>query len=124
MDMMVLPTLREGFPNAVLEAAASGLPVITTLATGARDAVIPEVTGLLVPPGYPDAISEAILQLLHDEPRRHRMGVAARQWVMERFSEDRVMSLTADLYSELMNTSARSLLASAAPADAALAEAE
>jgi glycosyltransferase involved in cell wall biosynthesis len=124
MDMMVLPTLREGFPNAVLEAAASGLPVITTLATGARDAVIPEVTGLLVPLGYPDALSEAILQLLHDEPRRRRMGVAARQWVMERFSEDRVMSLTADLYSELMNTSARSLLASAAPADAALAEAE
>jgi glycosyltransferase involved in cell wall biosynthesis len=124
MDMMVLPTLREGFPNAVLEASASGLPVITTLATGARDAVIPEVTGLLVPPGYPDAISEAILQLLHDEPRRRRMGIAARQWVMERFSEDRVMSLTAELYRELINASARSVLAGAAPADAALAEAE
>jgi glycosyltransferase involved in cell wall biosynthesis len=119
MDMMVLPTLREGFPNAVLEAAASGLPVITTLATGARDAVIPEVTGLLVPPGYPDAICEAILELLGDEPRRHTMGAAARRWVMERFSEERVMSLTAELYRELMNANAESV-----PVDAALAKAE
>ncbi len=47
---MVLPTWREGLPNAVLEAASSGVPVITTLATGSRDAVVPEVTGLLVPP--------------------------------------------------------------------------
>ncbi len=119
MDMMVLPTLREGFPNAALEAASSGLSVITTLATGARDAVIPEVTGLLVPPGYPEAICEAILQLLGSEPRRRTMGVAARRWAIERFSEERVMSLTAVLYRELMNANA-----GMAPADAALAEAE
>ena len=56
MDVMVLPTWREGFPNAVLEAQASGIPVITTESTGARDAVVAEVTGLLIPPGYPDAI--------------------------------------------------------------------
>ena len=40
MDMMVLPTWREGFPNVVLEAAATGIPVITTLSTGSRDAVV------------------------------------------------------------------------------------
>jgi glycosyltransferase involved in cell wall biosynthesis len=119
MDMMVLPTRREGFPNAALEAAASGVPVITTLATGARDAVIPEVTGLLIPPGYPEAISEAILQLLGDVPRRHAMGAAARRWVMERFSEERVMSLTVALYRELMNAHVEM-----APADTALVEAE
>lgn len=98
MDLMALPTWREGFPNAVLEAAASGVPVITTLATGARDAVIPEVTGLLIPPGYPEAICEAILSLLADTPRRSAMGVAARRWAMERFSEERVMRLTVRLY--------------------------
>ncbi len=119
MDMMVLPTRREGFPNAALEAASSGLPVITTLATGARDAVIPEVTGLLVPPGYPEAISEAILQLLGDQVRRHKMGAAARQWVVDRFSEERVMSLTVALYRELMSGATEM-----APAEAALAEAE
>jgi len=45
MDLMVLPTWREGFPNVVLEAAASGIPVITTIATGSRRLVVPEVTG-------------------------------------------------------------------------------
>ena len=115
MDMMVLPTLREGFPNAALEAASSGLPVITTLATGARDAVIPEVTGLQVPPGYPEAICEAILQLLSDEPRRRTMGAAARRWAIDRFSEERVMSLTVALYRELMTADA-----GVAPNEAAL----
>ncbi|MGA2249744.1 glycosyltransferase [Terracidiphilus sp.] len=119
MDMMVLPTLREGFPNAVLEAAASGLPVITTLATGARDAVIPEVTGLLVPPGYPEAICEAILQLIGDEPRRRTMGTAARRWAIDRFSEERVMSLTVALYREIMSADAGIV-----PSEAALAEIE
>ena len=119
MDMMVLPTLREGFPNAALEAAASGLPVITTLATGARDAVIPEVTGLLVPPGYPEAICEAVVQLLGDEPRRRAMGAAARRWAIERFSEERVMRLTVALYRGLMQAEA-----GMTPGDAALAEAE
>ena len=80
MDVMVLPTWREGFPNVVLEAAASGIPVVTTLCTGSRDSVVPEVTGLLIPPGYPEAISEAVLKLLRDPQRRRRMGVAARAW--------------------------------------------
>ena len=45
MDLMVLPSLREGFPNVVLEAAASGIPVITTDVTGARDSIVPGKTG-------------------------------------------------------------------------------
>lgn len=50
MDLLVLPSWREGFPNAVLEAAASGVPVVAAACTGSRDTVVPEVTGLLVPP--------------------------------------------------------------------------
>lgn len=53
MDVMVLPSLREGFPNVVLEAAASGIPVVTTDVTGARDSVVPGETGLLIPPESP-----------------------------------------------------------------------
>jgi glycosyltransferase involved in cell wall biosynthesis len=98
MDLMVLPTWREGFPNAILEAAATGIPVITTLSTGARDAVVPEVTGLLIPPGYPEAIVEAVLNLLRDPERRISMGRAARAWVTEHYSEERVLGLTADYY--------------------------
>ena len=102
MDVMVLPTWREGFPNVVLEAAASGIPVVTTLCTGSRDAVVPEVTGLLIPPGYPVAICEAVLQLLRNPARRSRMGKAARAWVLENYVKDRILGLTVICYKNLL----------------------
>jgi len=107
MDLMVLPTWREGFPNAVLEAAATGIPVITTLCTGSRDSVIPEVTGLLIPPGYPEAISEAVLKLLMDRERRLCMGAAARKWVFENYTNDRVLRLLTDFYKSLLEETPR-----------------
>ncbi|MGB8029323.1 MAG: glycosyltransferase family 4 protein [Terracidiphilus sp.] len=102
MDLMVLPTWREGFPNAVLEAAATGIPVVTTESTGARDAVVAEVTGLLIPPGYPQAIVEAVVKLLRDPERRFHMGRVARAWVTEHYSEERVLGLTANYYLSLL----------------------
>jgi glycosyltransferase involved in cell wall biosynthesis len=101
MDLMVLPSWREGFPNAVLEAGATGIPVVTTQSTGARDSVLPEVTGLLIPPGYPEAIVESVLKLLRDPERRDRMGRAARSWIVENFQQERVLGLTANYYSSL-----------------------
>jgi glycosyltransferase involved in cell wall biosynthesis len=102
MDVMVLPTWREGFPNVVLEAAASGVPVVTTLCTGSRDAVVPEVTGLLIPPGYPVAIRESVLQLLRNPERRGRMGLAARAWVLDHYVNGYVLGLTVNYYRSLM----------------------
>ncbi len=101
MDVMVLPTWREGFPNVVLEAAASGIPVVTTLCTGSRDSVVPEVTGLLIPPGYPAAIREAVLQLLGNPKRCCRMGKAARAWVLKNYVKGRVLGLTVHCYISL-----------------------
>ncbi|HEY1984030.1 MAG TPA: glycosyltransferase family 4 protein [Terracidiphilus sp.] len=103
MDILILPTWREGFPNVVLEAAATGIPVITTLSTGSRDAVVPEVTGLLIPAGYPKAISEAAIQLLRNPDRRYRMGRAARAWVLEHFANERVLALTVSFYRKLLS---------------------
>ena len=103
MEVLALPTWREGFPNVVLEAAATGVPAVTTASTGSRDAVVPEVTGLLIPPGYPEAIAEAVLKLLRDPQRRRNMGQAARAWVIERYSEQRVLGLTAAYYKSLFD---------------------
>jgi len=102
MDVLVLPTWREGFPNVVLEAAATGVPVVTTECTGARDSVVPEVTGLLIPPGYPDAIAEVLLKLIRDPERCKLMGQTARAWVLEHFLEERVLGLTVDYYRNLL----------------------
>jgi glycosyltransferase involved in cell wall biosynthesis len=104
MNVLVLPTRREGFPNVVLEAAASGVPVVTTACTGARDSVVPEVTGLLIPPGSPEAISEAVLRIVRDPQCRRRMGHAARSWVLEHYPEDRVVHMTAEYYSSLLGS--------------------
>jgi glycosyltransferase involved in cell wall biosynthesis len=104
MDVMVLPTWREGFPNAVLEAAATGIPVVTTLSTGSRDAVVPEVTGLLIPPGYPEALSEAVLKLIRDPERRREMGCAARAWVIKHYVDRRVVGLTVAFYQSLLDS--------------------
>lgn len=110
MDVMTLPTWREGFPNAVLEAAATGIPVVTTLSTGSRDAVIPEVTGLLIPPGYPEAIAEAVLALLRDPDRRLRMGRAARARTIERFRDGLVLALAVESYRTLLDTGRMDML--------------
>lgn len=106
MDLMVLPSWREGFPNVVLEAAATGLPVITTECTGSRDSVVPEVTGLLIPPGYPEAISEAVLMLLRDPRRRQSMGQAARAWVCAQFADEHVLRLATAFYLSLLKPAA------------------
>ena len=103
MDVMVLPTWREGFPNVVLEAAATGIPVVTTLCTGSRDSVVPEVTGLLIPPGYPEAISEAVLNLLREPARLKKMGQAARAWVCGHYANQRVLGLAVSFYESLFN---------------------
>jgi glycosyltransferase involved in cell wall biosynthesis len=100
-DMLVLPTFREGFPNVALEAAASGVPVITTGATGARDAVLHGETGILVPPGDRDALLRAMLQLVQNPVQAHRMGCAARAWVLKAFVDRHVQALAVSFYREL-----------------------
>ncbi len=102
MDFLVFPSRREGFPNAVLEAAASGLPVISTFATGARDAVVPGLTGLLIPKGSAAAICAASVELIRDKARRRRMGHEARRWVLEYFPDKDVLQATCEFYSRLV----------------------
>jgi glycosyltransferase involved in cell wall biosynthesis len=104
MDLLILPTVREGFPNVVLEASASGIPVITTYCTGACDSVLEGVTGCLVPARDPVAIYKSAVRLLDDARERHRLGEAGRAWVQQRFSDRRVGGLTAEFYANLLRT--------------------
>jgi len=99
MDVLVLPSWREGFPNAVLEAAASGVPVVATHCTGSCDAVVPGITGLLIPPGRPSAICEALLKILGDPQLGRAMATAARAWVIKNYESSRVLGDTVAFYS-------------------------
>jgi lipopolysaccharide/colanic/teichoic acid biosynthesis glycosyltransferase/glycosyltransferase involved in cell wall biosynthesis len=86
MDVLALPTYREGFPAVPLEAQASGVPVVTTNATGAVDSVLDGETGFLVPVGDAFALAKALGRLLDDAELRERMGQAARLRMERDFS--------------------------------------
>jgi len=79
--------------------------VITTLSTGSRDAVLAEITGILIPAGYPEAIAEAVVRLIRHPGERHGMGTAARAWVIDEFVNGRVLGLTVGFYAKLLEAS-------------------
>jgi len=86
MDVFCHPTLWEQFPFMVLEAMAGGLPVVATAVDGVPEMVIPDHTGLLVPPGNPQALADALITLLDDPVRAVAMGKAAKSRVEANFT--------------------------------------
>jgi len=105
MNVMCLPSLREGLPNVVLESLASGTPVITTTATGAVDSVEDEVVGLLVPRGSAEGLALALQRILTDTATHTRLASQARSWVKARFAEADVVNLHVDLFDLLISAS-------------------
>ena len=91
MDVLVLPSHREGFGNIIIEAQAMGVPVIVTDIPGPVDAMEPENTGLLVPVGDEDALAEAMHRMYADVALRERMGIQGSILVEERFDKNKVM---------------------------------
>jgi glycosyltransferase involved in cell wall biosynthesis len=85
-DSFVLPSLWEGLPMALIEAMASGLPVIATDVSGTRQVVVPGETGILVVPGDAQELASAITEFLTNPARAHAMGTHARQRVERLFS--------------------------------------
>lgn len=102
MNVFVLPTYREGMPNTVLEAQAAGLPVVTTTATGAVDAVEDGSTGLLTPVGDASMLAEAVISLLSDPDRARQMGQRGRERVLHEFKNERVWQDLASLYAGML----------------------
>jgi glycosyltransferase involved in cell wall biosynthesis len=101
MDVVVLPSHREGFPNVPLEAAAMRLPVVATRLPGCHDAVLDGVTGLLVPARDPVALAAALRRYLRDPELRRTHGDAARARVILDFRREVVWEAVLMHYREL-----------------------
>jgi len=102
MDILVLPSYREGFPRAPMEASALGVPCIVTDIRGCREAVEPGENGLLFPVGDSVALADSILELLGDESRMHEMGARGRVLAEERFDERKVFARVLAEYERLL----------------------
>jgi glycosyltransferase involved in cell wall biosynthesis len=101
--IVTLPSLGEGVPTVLLEAASSGKPIVTTDTPGCRDVVKDGLNGLLVPPNDPAALAEALYRLLSDAALRDRMGKAGRQLVLEKFTNSRVNPATFEVYRAILS---------------------
>lgn len=90
MDIFVFPSYREGFPNAVLEACAMGLPVIATDINGCNEIIQNGVNGILIEPKSSEAIYKALLNLLENKELRLKLGEQARTEVVQKFRRENI----------------------------------
>jgi glycosyltransferase involved in cell wall biosynthesis len=104
VDLYVLPSIREGLPIALLEAMSSRLPCVATRLPGSTDVLIEHgVNGLLVEPDDPAALAESIRALLSDSEAASRLGSAARETVVGRYSIQRTAPAWLSAYKELVS---------------------
>jgi glycosyltransferase involved in cell wall biosynthesis len=99
-DVVVQPSYREGVPRVAIEAAVAGRPVVGYDVRGVREVIDP-ASGLLVPRGDTLALARVVQSLLEDPGRRVALGRSCRQRVLERFSEDDVITRLRAVYVEL-----------------------
>ena len=100
-DVLLHASLTEGIPNVVLEAMASGIPVVATDVGGVSEAVTDGVEGFVVTPRDPDALAEALLRLAGDSALRKRMGAAGRKRIETDFTLDTQLEDFLALYREV-----------------------
>lgn len=105
LDCFVLPSKSEGISNTILEAMASGLPVIATNVGGNPELVENGITGKLVPHSNPEALAEAIIDYAYAPKSALNAGRSARQTVEQRFSLDAMVGAYCELYDSLLTRS-------------------
>ena len=101
-DVVVLPSLSEGFPFVLLEALAMGCPIVASRVNGVPELIEDHKTGLLVPPRDPRALAAAIREILSDPTAATSMGAVGRAVVRERFRVDRMVADTTEIFDAAM----------------------
>lgn len=107
LDLFVLPSLAEGISNTLLEAMASGLPVVATRVGGNPELVVEDKTGKLVPPANPVAMADAIGNYLANSDKRRLHGQAGRKRVEEHFSMEAMVSGYLAVYDSVLKNDHR-----------------
>ena len=102
-SLVVLPSYREGLPKVLIEAAACGRAVLTTDVPGCRDAIIPNITGLLVPVKDHQKLANALEWLIKNPQERVAMGKAGRKFAEKEFPIEKIVQSHIDIYQELIN---------------------
>jgi lipopolysaccharide/colanic/teichoic acid biosynthesis glycosyltransferase/glycosyltransferase involved in cell wall biosynthesis len=103
MDVFVLPSYREGMPRTIIEAMASGKPVIATNIRGCREEVVHGSTGLIVPVNNPQALADAIIDILSHPEEGLRMGAEGRLRANKFFTEQTVLDRQVKFYANVVN---------------------
>ena len=101
LDILVLPSLNEAVGRILIEAGASGIPVVAAKVGGVPEIVKDNETGVLVQPKDPDSMAQGIMDLLEDKDKRLRMGEASKKWIDDKFSAETMVKAFSDLYKEL-----------------------
>jgi sugar transferase (PEP-CTERM/EpsH1 system associated) len=102
LDIFALPSHTEGLSISLLEAAASGLPIVATDVGGNPEVVEDGVTGLLVPPGDPDAFAAGLARILETPGGGGELGARAAERVRARFSAESMVGQIEDLYEDVL----------------------
>lgn len=97
-DVTVLPSFFEGLPLTAIESLAAGKAMVATAVDGTPEVIVDGKTGLTVRPGDPPALAQAICRLLADRALRREMGQTGRKFVLEHFSDQKLLRDTTDLY--------------------------
>ena len=101
-DIFCMPSVSEGLPNVVMEAAAAGLPIVTWQLPFYEELLTPEETALMAAPGDRAGFEQAVLKLINDQSLREELGAAAQAQITEKFSLDRYIQNMTRVYEMML----------------------